>query len=306
MRRTAILIFSAVLSLTLPGHLLAENTSPVVFASNYPLQFFAQAIAGEALEVRLPDIEGDPAYWVPDGEQAAALQSADLVILNGAGYESWLNFVTLRPDRLLDTTAGIENRLLPLEEATVHQHGPEGEHSHTDTAFTTWLDPQLAIEQSRAIAKALSELAPDRAAGFKERLAGLEERLNQLDQELNLAFEQLEGQPVWFSHPVYQYLENRYSINGRSVHWEPDEVPGTRSWIEFQNLARDHYGRLMIWEGEPLEEIRGQLAELGIESVVFDPLGNRPGQGDYFEAMDRNRQRLLDSRIDPSDLMSGD
>lgn len=295
MRRTAILIFTAVLSLAVPGYLLAENTSPVIFASNYPLQFFAQEIAGETLDVHLPEIEGDPAYWVPDGEQAAALQSADLVILNGAGYESWLNFVTLRPGRLLDTTAGIDDRLLPLEKATVHQHGPEGEHSHTGTAFTTWLDPQLAIEQSQAIAKALSELAPDQAAGFEERLASLEERLNQLDQELKLGFEQLEGQPVWFSHPVYQYLENRYSINGRSVHWEPDEAPGTRSWIEFQNLSRDHPGKLMLWEGEPLGEVRGQLTELGIMSVVFDPLGNRPGQGDYFEAMGQNWQRLIEA-----------
>ena len=295
MRRTAILIFTAVLSLAVPGHLLADNTSPVVITSNYPLQFFAQEIAGEALDVRLPEIEGDPAYWVPDGEQAAALQSADLVILNGAGYESWLNFVTLRPDRLLDTTAGIEDRLLPLEKATVHQHGPEGEHSHTGTAFTTWLDPQLAIEQSRSIAKALSELAPDQAAGFKKRLAGMEVRLNQLDRELSLAFEQLEGQPVWFSHPVYQYLESRYSINGRSVHWEPDEVPGTRSWIEFQNLSRDHPGKLMFWESEPLGEVRGQLAELGVLSVVFEPLGNRPEQGDYFEAMGRNQQRLIET-----------
>ena len=75
MRRTAILIFTAVLSLAVPAHLLAESESSSVYASNYPLQFFAQEIAGEALDVYLPEIEGDPAYWVPDGEQAAALQS---------------------------------------------------------------------------------------------------------------------------------------------------------------------------------------------------------------------------------------
>jgi zinc transport system substrate-binding protein len=294
MRRRAILIFTALLSFAAPCSLLAQNNSPAVYASNYSLQFFAQEIAGEALQVHLPEITGDPAYWVPDGDQAAALQSADLVILNGAGYESWLNFVTLRPDRLLDTTAGIKHRLLPLEAATVHQHGPEGEHSHTGTAFTTWLDPQLAIAQARAIAKALSDLAPEQSAGFQERLVSLEERLKQLDQELSLAFDQLQGQPIWFSHPVYQYLQNRYVINGRSVHWEPDEFPGTRSWIVFQNHLRDHPGRLMIWEGKPMGKTQDQLAELGIKSIVFDPLGNRPGQGDYFEVMSSNRQRLLE------------
>ena len=88
----------------------------------------------------------------------AALQAADLVLLNGAGYEGWLNFVSLREERLVNTTAGLADRLLLLEEAVVHQHGPEGEHSHAGNAFTTWLDPTLAAVQALAIERALASL----------------------------------------------------------------------------------------------------------------------------------------------------
>ena len=289
-----VLIALTIVGLAGNGPALAGPEPLVVYASNYPLQFFAQEIAGDALDVRLPDIDGDPAYWVPDGAQAAALQAADLVILNGAGYEGWLNFVTLRPERLLDTTAGLHDRLLPLEEATVHQHGPEGEHSHAGTAFTTWLDPALAIGQARAIAAALTRMAPENAAGFETRLAALEERLKQLDGDLESAFEQLGDTPVWFSHPVYQYLQHRYGINGRSVHWEPEQDPGTRGWIDFQNRQRAHGGTLILWEGEPLADTAKRLSGMGIESRVFELAGNRPGSGDYFEVMYANRQRLLD------------
>ena len=51
------------------------DDAPLVYASNYPLYFFASEIAGDAVEVRLPEIKGDPAYWAPDGDQVAELQA---------------------------------------------------------------------------------------------------------------------------------------------------------------------------------------------------------------------------------------
>ncbi len=272
-----------------------DTGPPVVIASNYPLYFFAGELAGDGIDLRFPEIEGDPAFWVPDGAQAAEMQSADLVLLNGAGYESWLDFVTLSEDRLLDTTAELGERLLPLEEATVHQHGPEGEHSHAGTAFTTWLDPELAAAQAGAIAGALIGLLPEQRADIEARLLDLERRLAQLDRDMQQAFAGLGNAPVVFSHPVYQYLQHRYAINGRSLHWEPGEAPGVKAWVDFQNLLREHPARLLIWEDEPLAETAGKLRELGIDSLVFDPAGNRPAQGDYFGIMAVNLQALQSS-----------
>ena len=126
----------------------------MVLATNYPLYFFASEIAGDAVDVRMPDIDGDPAMWVPGPADFSQLQAADLIILNGAGYESWLAFTSLPSGLLLDTTADIQDRLLPIENVTLHQHGPQGEHSHQGAAFTTWLDPQIAIEQAKEICAA--------------------------------------------------------------------------------------------------------------------------------------------------------
>ena len=127
----------------------AVQGRPVVIASNYPLYFFTKEIADDVIDVRFPEIEGDPAMWAPGGQESADLQNAELLILNGAGYESWLAFTTLPAGHLLDTTANVQAMLLPIENETVHQHGPAGKHSHQGTAFTTWLDPQLATEQAR-------------------------------------------------------------------------------------------------------------------------------------------------------------
>jgi zinc transport system substrate-binding protein len=44
----------------------------------------------------------------------------------------------------------------------------------------------------------------------------------------------------------------------------------------------------MIWEGEPLQKSVAKLKEMGIESVVFDPCGNRPDSGDFISVMKAN------------------
>ena len=269
-----------------------EAGKPVVLVSNYPLYFFASEIADDAVEITMPDMDGDPAMWVPTSSELSLIQNADLIILNGAGYESWLAFTSIPAGLTVDTTADIQDRLLPIENVTLHQHGPEGEHSHEGTAFTTWLDPKIAIEQARVISRELSLLVPAQAVSFADRLAELEEKLSALDRSLESAFLKLDGQPIVFSHPVYQYLQHRYGLNGQSVHWEPDTEPGVKEWVDFQNLLREHPARLMIWEGQPSQTMLERLGQQGIRSVIFDPVANRPAGGDYLTIMKLNLMQL--------------
>lgn len=272
--------------------LVTDTTRPIVLVTNYPLYFFASEIGGDVVDVRMPEITGDPAMWVPESPDLLQMQNARLVFLNGAGYESWLAFTSLPTGLTVDTTAGIQDRLLPIENTTVHQHGPGGAHSHEGTAFTTWLDPEIAIEQARVISRELTALVPAQASEFERRLAVLEGELLDLDQSLTKALSELDGQLVVFSHPVYQYLQQRYKLNARSVHWEPDTEPGIKQWVDFQNMLRDHPARLMIWEGQPLQETIERLQLQGIKSIVFDPVANRPANDDYFAVMKANLEQL--------------
>ena len=294
-----LLIFLSACDEQITGESEADDGAgkPLVLVTNFPLYFFASEIAGDAVGVRMPNIDGDPAMWVPGPSDFSQLQAADLIILNGAGYESWLAFTSLPSGLLLDTTADIQDRLLPIENVTLHQHGPEGEHSHQGTAFTTWLDPHIAIEQARAIAHRLTVLVPAQAEAFTTRLAVLEKRLVELDRSFEQVFENMKDQPLVFSHPVYQYLQQRYGLNARSVHWEPDIEPGVKEWLDFQNLLREHPAKLMVWEAPPLPSVVERLQQQGIRSIVFEPAGNRPVTGNYFTVMSANLSRISGSRL---------
>jgi zinc transport system substrate-binding protein len=271
---------------------VGDQTRPTMVASNYPLYYFAREIAAGSIDVVLPDIDGDPAMWRPQADDIKLLQSADRILLNGAGYEPWLNWVSLPASRLVDTSASFHDRLIPLEQETVHQHGPAGEHSHTGTAFSTWLDPELAMAQSRNIEEVISELAPGDRARHQENLASLLKRLEETHLAQQLAFKQLADHTILFSHPVYQYLERRYHLTGFSMHWEPDQEPGDKAWIDFTNTLRENPIRIMIWEGEPLPTTRERLEGMGLTVIPYLTASNRPDNGDYFDVMALNLEHL--------------
>jgi len=48
----------------------------------------------------------------------------------------------------------------------------------------------------------------------------------------------------------------------------------------------------MIWEDEPMPEVKEILVQKGVQVIVFNPHGNRPESGDFIEMMHENIQAL--------------
>ena len=264
-----------------------------VWVVNYPLQYFAERIGGDRVEVTFPaPREVDPASWSPDGDTVAGFQSADLVLLNGAGYSAWVDRASLYADRLVDTSRGFADRLIPIEGSATHQHGPAGAHTDAGFAFSVWLDPRLALEQARAIASAFAQARPQHAAEFERGLAALEVDLLDLDARLSRAAEALGSAPVLFSHAVYPYLVARYGLRARSVHWEPDAEPEPAQWRELERLRADLPAGVMFWEAPPLAATSARLAKLGVESRLYSPCANVPAEGDWLRVMRANAEAL--------------
>jgi zinc transport system substrate-binding protein len=271
----------------------AAQGPPQIYTVNYPLYWAAQQLVGEGGDVHFPaPTHIDPAFWQPDAKAIAAFQQADLILLNGASYARWVSRVSLPVNRLVDTSRAFATQLIPLDGGPVHSHGPQGDHSHGEKAFTLWLDLGFYVQQVQATAAAIARKFPQLASNIAAREKELVEQFVAMDGALKRLGREFDGAPVLYSHPVYQYFDRRYQFKGRALHWEPDQLPSPEDWSELRALLVQYRAAIMLWEAEPLPETRAGLRELGVESVVFRPMGNRPDEGDFLSGMSANIERL--------------
>ena len=116
-----------------------------------------------------------------------------------------------------------------------------------------------------------------------------------LAAQLMQAGKKLDGAPILYSHPVYQYLQRRYELNGVALHWEPNQEPTASDWAQLDALLLTHPAKLMLWEGEPTPATRKALASRGITAVVFNPQGNRSAGADFASTLRRSIERLAEA-----------
>jgi zinc transport system substrate-binding protein len=286
-------IYVCLLLITFLPSLALANDKLTIYTVNYPLKYFAGRIGAEHVKVVFPappDI--DPAYWMPDRKTIADYQKANLILLNGAHYAKWTEKVTLPRSKMIDTSKKVKDKYIKTSEAVTHSHGPKGEHAHEDVAFTLWLDLDLAAKQAREIEKAFTHKRPELRDIFQKNYTALEKDLMALDRKIKGILSNNQDHPLIASHPVYDYLSHRYGLNMKSLHWEPDKVPGNSQWMQLKKILKEHPARWMIWEGKPSKESVEKLKSMGVRSIVFDPCGNVPDKGDFLEVMKKNVENL--------------
>jgi zinc transport system substrate-binding protein len=230
----------------------------------------------------------DPAFWQPTDTVIGWFQDADIILMNGASYSKWAEKASLPAAKLVDTSAGFKADLIEVKDAVTHSHGPGGDHSHGGVAFTTWIDFAQASAQASAVRVALGKVLPQASAKLDAALKALTDDLGALDTRMKAVGSRMKNAPVVASHPVYQYLARRYGMNLKAVLWEPETVPDDKAIAELKAILASHPAKWMIWEGEPAKESVEKLSALGVASLVFDPCGNAPEDGDFISVMKSN------------------
>ncbi|MEL7099305.1 MAG: metal ABC transporter substrate-binding protein [Pseudomonadota bacterium] len=283
-------LICAALLLIAPAALAQESVR--ITAVNYPLQYLTQRLVGDAGVVDFPVPAGtDPSFWRPSVADISAIQSSDLIVLNGAGFATWTDRVSLPRARVLNTSRLMKHRYIETETIT-HSHGDGGTHSHEGIATYTWLDPTFARAQAEAIAAKLTAkgLVPEDVVAA--RLAALRDELNALDALAAGALAPAAGVPLIATHPRYQYLADRYDLQITALEWEAGTAPDAEELAALEDLVATSGARVLIWEAAPPQAAIDQAAALGLTSVVFEPMAHAPQDGTFLSAFASAIERL--------------
>ena len=74
--------------------------------------------------------------------------------------------------------------------------------------------------------------------------------------------------------------------------WEPEEVPDEAQWQALKDMQAAYQANWMLWEAEPNTETVTRLKSMAINSLVYQPMGNKPVSGDLISVMRNNMENL--------------
>ena len=277
------------------GEKPATDRMPQIYTTFYPTTYFTQRIGGDRVEVVCPLPEdADPIFWKPPAATIEAYQQADLIVINGAGFERWVKRVSLPSSILVDTAEPLKESFLKFAGAATHSHGNDDHHSHEGIDGHTWLDPAHAKVQAEEICKALQSLLPECADEFQASYTALAADLDAIDQSLGKLSAAMGDEHLLASHPAYNYLVERYGWNLTSLDLDPSSMPTDAQFAEIKDGLASKPAGVILWESTPADEIAERFkSELGLTSVTFSPCeqldeASQAAGKDYVAVMGEN------------------
>jgi zinc/manganese transport system substrate-binding protein len=238
--RRLLLATLALLSVAMATQSWADEKIKIV-ASFTILGDMAANVGGEYVTITtLVGPDGDAHVYEPNPADARALSDADLVLVNGLGFEGWIDRlvrasgykgpVVVASDGVPALTAEEEHdhssgASEAAEESTDHHHGEFDPHA--------WQDLANGRRYVANIASALAAADPAHAETYRLRAEAYDRELAALDQDIRSRLNAVptDRRKVITSHDAFQYFGRAYGIEfhapvGLSTESEPsaDEV----------------------------------------------------------------------------------
>lgn len=260
-----------------------------VVASFYPLQYVAQQVGGEHVEVAsLVPPGGEPHDLELSPRKVQDIGDADVVVhLPGLQPAADEALAARPPEHVVDAAEGAGL-------------GADGSGAR-DLHF--WLDPTLLAAVGAQVADVLAEADPEHADDYAAAADRLTGELAALDTELADGLRACAGATLVTSHEAFGYLADRYGLVQVGIAGlDPEVEPSPARLRDVRDVVEDAGVRTLFFERSAGSELATVLAdELGVGTAVLDPLETQPAavpdgapdeSAEYPAVMRRNLEAL--------------
>lgn len=222
-------------------------------------------------------------------KQMRAAESAEAILISGAGLEIFLNDILDDTKTIIDCSQGIS---LLCEDAE-HDHNDHTAHHH-DQDPHIWLSPANAIIMVENIYGGLIAQYPERATIFANNKAGLIKELEALTSYAEAQLHNLSSRELVTFHDGFSYLADAFDLTIlQAIEEESGSEASARELIEIIDLVNTHDLDAIFTETNGSTSASGIIsAETGARLYALDMC---MGERGYFDAMYYNIDTLKEA-----------
>lgn len=268
------------------------NTSKLqIMSSFYPLREFSQNVGKEKVDVKLLVPVGvEPHDWEPTIKDVQQMQKSDLIIINGIGFESWVDKLNEMNYQgvIVDTSNGIV--IKNVDEESTQENDSESGDPHI------WLNPVFAKIQVQNIANAFSNSDPENRQYYQENAANYINKLDLLDSKIHNELSGCNHDFIAFHH-AFSYFADEYNLTQHTIipSYAPHAEPTAKTLENVINKAKQLNLKVIFTE-ETVDPKTSQVIanEIGGKILVLSPL-EIVNDGTYISKMTENLNHLKEA-----------
>lgn len=251
-----------------------------IYTSLYPLQYVAEQIGGDTVNVHSILPPGADAHtYEPTSKEIISIAKADLFFYLGAGMEAYAETVaaSLASQDVGLIEIGEDQSLFIKDEHghdEEHDDGHEHHHNHGDLDPHVWLDPNRLIQIAEIVKEELITLNPDTKEIYEENYESLIADLAVLDQSFQDMINTKEHKHILVSHAAYGYWEDRYGIEQISVNGlSSSNEPSQKDLAEIIKQTKEYDLKYILFEENTSNRVSEIIQEeIGAETAIIHNL----------------------------------
>ena len=250
------LLLALPLAQATPGR-AAESQIAVVAAENF-YGDIARRIGGDRVSVVsiMNNPDQDPHLFETTPGIVRQIAAAQIVILNGANYDSWM-------DKLLTAAPRRDRTVINAAQVTGYK---------TENNPHLWYDPATMPAVAAAIADALARADSTHAADYNARLKATLASLDQITQRVAQLKAKHAGVPVTATEPVFGPMARALGLTMRNERFQlammNDTEPSARDVAAFESDLKERKVRLLIYNSQVSEKLTERLRNIAKRSIV--------------------------------------
>ncbi|QJU56202.1 zinc ABC transporter substrate-binding protein [Herbiconiux sp. SALV-R1] len=300
-----------------------------VVATTTQVADFTREIAGDAASVTQLIQPNQSAHsYDPSAADLSALASADVLVINGAGLEEWLDDAISASGFdgvTIDASTGIQLSEEEAGDEHAHEEGTEDDHAHEEGSGDEaagddhdhaheggnphiWTDPARAEQMVATIESGLAAADPAAASDFTANADAYEKKLAELDDWIRENVDQVPADKrlLVSNHDAFTYFVDAYGITyvGSVIPSFDDNAEPSAAQIDELVAAIEATGVKAVFSeasispkaADTIASEAGVTVYSGDEALYGDSLGPAGSDGaTYLDSQIHNATVILES-----------
>lgn len=273
-----------------------------IYTTVYPLQYFAEQIGGEYVNVLSIYPPGANEHtFEPTQKDMIAVADSDLFLYIGLGLEGFVDnakkSLAKENVKFVSVAENIGEEKLVDSSHSHDEHGHEDDHHHGDIDPHIWLSPTISKEIAFVIKEELITLLPEQEMKFNENYEELINKLDVLDQQFQQLSNKAKSKTFFVSHAAFGYIAEKYDLNQVAVAGlNSQSEPSQKELTEIVDLAKEYKIQYILFEQNVSSKLTSVIQdEIGAEALMLHNLSvlteeDIKNKEDYFTLMEKNIQ----------------